>query len=167
MVHTQKITVAVHVPSRSVTEAFRRPVRPARSDSTGSSTTGASQVDSVSQNPAHDSRAKARLNGDIDVMAEQVPKVHQETAQVEEVPAFVEIDEEVDVAGLGRITSRDRAEHAHPRSATSTRTFDDLAPSIPKIRQRGHGHVITLDRSRQTKTRNNTKWHETGRNGKV
>eukprot|EP01041_Mallomonas_annulata_P037667 gene37667-61014_t len=87
-VHTQKITVAVHVPSRSVTGAFHRFVRPTQSDSTGSSTTGASQVDSVSQNPAHDSRAKAGFNGDVDVTAKQVPKVHQETAQVEEVPAF-------------------------------------------------------------------------------
>lgn len=146
VVHTRKITVAVHVPSRFVTGAFRRFVRPARSDSTRSSTTGASQVDSVGQNPAHDSQTKAGFNRDVDVMAEQVPKVHQETAEVEEVPAFVEIDEEVDVAGLGRITPRDRAEHARPRSATTTRKFDDLAPSIPKIRQRGHGHVITLDR---------------------
>ena len=159
--------MAVHVPSRSVTGAFCRLVRPARSDSTGSSTTGASQVDSVSQNPAHDSRAKAGLNGDIDVMAEQVPKVHQETTQVAEVPTFLEIDEEVDVARVRGITSRDRAEHAHPRSATSTRKFDDLAPLIPQIRQRGHGHVITLDGYRQTKTRNNTNRHGTGRNGKV
>ena len=163
MVHTQKITVAVHVPSRSVTEALRRLVRSARSGSTGSSTPGAAQVDSGSQNLARDSRAKAGLNGDVDVMAEQVPKVHQQTAQVEEGPAFRKFDQEIDVARVGRITSHDRAEHTHPRGATHARKLENLAPSIPKIRQRGHGHVITLDRSQQTKTRNDTERHGTTR----
>jgi len=76
VVHTQKITVAMHVPSRSVTGGFRRFVRPARHDSVGSSATGSSQFDSVGQNPTGDPRSQAGHGDDVDVVAQQVPQVH-------------------------------------------------------------------------------------------
>jgi hypothetical protein len=87
-----------------------------------------------------ESRAEARLGDDINVVTKEVAKVHQQSTEVEQATVGIEIDQEVDIAGIGRITTGNGPEDPDVRRPTSAGEPKYLGAVRAQIGKHGSGH---------------------------
>jgi len=97
------------------------------------------------------------LGDQVYLPAEQVLEVHEQTAEVEQTPAGLHIDEEIHVAGLIRLALGDRSEDADVRRPMLGGQRQDGVPLVPDdfryAHERCHGGYSTADRSAAPRAR--------------
>jgi carboxyl-terminal processing protease len=71
---------------------------------------------------------------------EEILKIHQQTPEVEQSAFLVEVDEKIDVTGVGGVTASDRSEDSDSTRTPCARRFEDLAAALPQISQHRHAH---------------------------
>jgi hypothetical protein len=72
---------------------------------------GALQLDRFGEHATGEAWSEHALGADVDVSANEVTRVHDEAAEIEQASARLEIDEEVDIGPVVRLAARHGAEH--------------------------------------------------------
>ena len=106
---------------------------------------GRSQRDGVVEDVLGDARAEVFGGHDVDVVTEEVPEIHEQAAEVEQVSAWLQIDQEVDVTPFARFASSDGAEDADIGRAAPLGHRQDLVPALADLGQRRHPAETTTD----------------------
>jgi hypothetical protein len=87
-----------------------------------------SQRHGLCQHPLSNAGTKAALGNDIHRYVQQRFKIEQQSAKIEQRAPRFHLDEEIDIAFLVVVSSRDRTEHAHIPGAAMCRHPQDFFP---------------------------------------
>jgi hypothetical protein len=92
-----------------------------------------SNWDRLGKHPLAEPRLQAWFGNHVDWMAKQILEVYEQCGQVEQAPAWLEIDQEIDVAGGVGVPACDRPEDADIASAVASGDRQDLLAYAGKI----------------------------------
>jgi len=94
--------------------------------------------DRFGKHPIADVGVKATGFHQIDGHCEQVPEIRLQTAQIEEIATYVEVDKKVDIAGRIVITPGNRSEDPDIRSAMQTSKSQNCGTLVGLEMLKGH-----------------------------
>jgi hypothetical protein len=85
---------------------------------------------------------KHSFGRDVDLHVQLRLKIHQKTAKVHQAPIAIQIDQQVQVAKIASIASRDRSEHADVARTVTRGSIQDLFASFMSQALERHTNLI-------------------------